>query len=53
MYEVFVQVEAEVTYNGNDLNKFVPEKASAYISQHDTHLGEITVRETFKFSAHC
>ena len=53
MYEVFVQVEGEVTYNGHALNKFVPEKASAYISQHDTHLGEMTVRETFNFLARC
>ena len=53
MCEVFVQAEGEVTYNGHALNEFVREKTSAYISQHDTHMGELTVRETLDFSSRC
>jgi len=53
MYEVLVQVEGEVKYNGHALNEFVPERTSTYISQHDTFMGEMTVRETLNFSARC
>ena len=35
------------------LNEFVPQKSSAYISQNDVHVGEMTVRETLDFSARC
>ncbi|KAH1258747.1 ABC transporter G family member 39 [Glycine max] len=42
-----------VTYCGHDLNEFVAKKTCAYISQHDLHHGEMTVRETLDFSAHC
>ncbi|XP_076922113.1 pleiotropic drug resistance protein 1-like [Bidens hawaiensis] len=42
-----------VTYNGHDLNEFVPERTAAYISQNDIHIGEMTVRETLAFSARC
>lgn len=47
------QVSGEVTYNGHRMNEFVPERTSAYISQHDTHIGELTVRETLNFSGKC
>ncbi|KAJ9537476.1 hypothetical protein OSB04_030209 [Centaurea solstitialis] len=43
----------KVTYNGHELHEFVPERTSAYISQHDVHIGEMTVRETLAFSARC
>lgn len=33
------------------MNEFVPQRSSAYISQHDVHTGEMTVRETLAFSA--
>lgn len=33
------------------MNEFVPQRSSAYISQHDVHIGEMTVRETMAFSA--
>ncbi|KAK9690326.1 hypothetical protein RND81_09G120100 [Saponaria officinalis] len=33
------------------MNEFVPERTAAYISQHDEHMGELTVRETLAFSA--
>jgi hypothetical protein len=31
----------------------VPQKTSAYVSQNDLHVGEMTVRETMEFSAKC
>lgn len=43
----------EITYNGYALNEFVPQKTAAYISQTDVHVGEMTVKETFDFSARC
>ncbi|KAJ9178919.1 hypothetical protein P3X46_010764 [Hevea brasiliensis] len=35
------------------MNEFVPQRTAAYISQYDTHIGEMTVRETLAFSARC
>ncbi|KAF8101841.1 hypothetical protein N665_0201s0154 [Sinapis alba] len=43
----------EISYNGHALNEFVPQKTSAYISQQDLHIAEMTVRETIDFSARC
>ncbi|KAL2897787.1 ABC transporter G family member 37 [Bienertia sinuspersici] len=40
-----------ITYNGHMMDEFVPQRSSAYISQHDLHIGEMTVRETLAFSA--
>ncbi|TVU11000.1 hypothetical protein EJB05_44558 [Eragrostis curvula] len=48
-----LKVSGRVTYNGHGMDEFVPERASAYISQHDLHIGEMTVRETLAFSARC
>ena len=31
----------------------MPQRTAAYISQHDVHIGEMTVRETLAFSARC
>ena len=45
------QVSGTVTYNGHAMNGFVPQRSSAYISQHDLHIGELTVRETLAFPA--
>ncbi|TVU33825.1 hypothetical protein EJB05_15634, partial [Eragrostis curvula] len=47
------QVSGRVTYNGHGMDKFVPERTAAYISQDDLHSGEMTVRETLAFSASC
>ncbi|KAL4418695.1 hypothetical protein ABPG77_008709, partial [Micractinium sp. CCAP 211/92] len=44
---------AELTYNGEPLEAFVPERTAAYISQLDEHYGELTVRQTLEFSARC
>ncbi|KAH7657664.1 P-loop containing nucleoside triphosphate hydrolase protein [Dioscorea alata] len=43
----------EISYNGYDLNVLVTQKTSAYVSQSDVHIGELTVRETLDFSARC
>ncbi|XP_022982807.1 pleiotropic drug resistance protein 3-like isoform X2 [Cucurbita maxima] len=43
----------EICYNGHKLEEFVPQKISAYISQYDLHIPEMTVRETLDFSARC
>ncbi|KAH9724818.1 ABC transporter G family member 40 [Citrus sinensis] len=48
-----LKVSGRVTYNGHDMNEFVPQRTAAYISQHDVHIGEMTVRETLAFSARC
>ncbi|XVF05898.1 hypothetical protein REPUB_Repub06bG0001600 [Reevesia pubescens] len=46
-------VTGEVSYNGYGLEEFVPQKTSAYNSQTDLHIAEMTVRETRDFSARC
>ncbi|ERN15919.1 hypothetical protein AMTR_s00039p00224920 [Amborella trichopoda] len=48
-----LKVSGEITYNGYKLEEFVPQKTSAYISQYDLHIPEMTVRETLDFSACC
>ncbi|KAF7830247.1 pleiotropic drug resistance protein 1-like [Senna tora] len=48
-----LKYSGRVTYNGQGLEEFVPQRTSAYISQHDIHIGEMTVRETLAFSARC
>lgn len=47
------QSSGRITYCGQELNKFVSRRTSAYISQHDLHYGEMTVRETLDFSGRC
>ncbi|KAK9939882.1 hypothetical protein M0R45_016563 [Rubus argutus] len=48
-----LRVTGKVTYCGHELSEFVPQRTSAYISQHDLHYGEMTVRETLDFSGRC
>ncbi|KAB5564919.1 hypothetical protein DKX38_004973 [Salix brachista] len=48
-----LKFSGRVTYNGHEMNEFVPQRSAAYISQYDTHLGEMTVRETLAFAARC
>lgn len=47
------QISGKITYCGHELDEFVPQRTSAYISQHDLHHGEMTVRETLDFSGRC
>ncbi|XP_058074633.1 pleiotropic drug resistance protein TUR2-like isoform X3 [Magnolia sinica] len=48
-----LKISGKITYNGHGMDEFVPQRTSAYISQHDLHIGEMTVRETLAFSARC
>jgi ABC-type multidrug transport system ATPase subunit len=48
-----LKVTGDISYNGFKLDEFVPQKTAAYISQHDLHIAEMTVRETLDFSARC
>ncbi|KAJ7297517.1 hypothetical protein O6H91_Y051600 [Diphasiastrum complanatum] len=48
-----LRTSGRVTYNGHELQEFVPQRTSAYISQTDLHIGEMTVRETLDFSSRC
>jgi ABC-type multidrug transport system ATPase subunit len=48
-----LQFSGRVTYNGHGMEVFVPQRTSAYISQYDLHIGEMTVRETLAFAARC
>ncbi|KAM6592902.1 hypothetical protein CsatA_000605 [Cannabis sativa] len=48
-----LRVSGKVTYCGHEMKEFVPQRTCAYISQHDLHYGEMTVRETLDFSGRC
>ncbi|KAF3614076.1 ABC transporter G family member 39 [Capsicum annuum] len=37
----------------HELSDFIPQRTCAYISQHDIHHGELTVRETLDFAGRC
>ncbi|RVW58195.1 Pleiotropic drug resistance protein 1 [Vitis vinifera] len=53
MLDSSLKVTGRVTYKGHGMNEFVPQRTAAYISRLDTHIGEMTVRETLAFSARC
>ncbi|KAJ9565282.1 hypothetical protein OSB04_001248 [Centaurea solstitialis] len=42
-----------ITYNGHEFHEFCVQRTSAYISQTDNHIAELTVRETLDFGARC
>ncbi|CAI5468189.1 unnamed protein product [Closterium sp. Yama58-4] len=46
-----LSVQGEVTYNGRRGSQFVLPRSVAFVPQTDTHIGEMTVRETLEFSA--
>ncbi|MCH96477.1 pleiotropic drug resistance protein 1-like, partial [Trifolium medium] len=48
-----LNLSGRVAYNDHGMEEFVPQRTSAYISQTDLHIGELTVRETLAFSARC
>lgn len=48
-----LQKSGNITYNGHKLDEFHVQRTSAYISQTDNHIAELTVRETFDFAARC
>lgn len=47
------QKSGKITYNGHELHEFCVQRTSAYISQTDNHIAELTVRETLDFGARC
>ncbi|XVE68625.1 hypothetical protein DITRI_Ditri09bG0083600 [Diplodiscus trichospermus] len=51
--ETDLRVSGKITYCGHEFHEFIPQRTSAYISQHDLHHGEMTVRETLDFSGRC
>ncbi|KAM3398957.1 pleiotropic drug resistance protein 2 [Capsicum galapagoense] len=48
-----LRVKGKIMYCGHEFHEFVPQRTSAYISQHDLHHGEMTVRETLDFAGRC
>ncbi|KZV47168.1 pleiotropic drug resistance protein 2-like [Dorcoceras hygrometricum] len=48
-----MRVTGKITYCGHEFHEFVPQRTCAYISQHDLHYGEMTVREILDFSGRC
>ncbi|KAK9927467.1 hypothetical protein M0R45_024650 [Rubus argutus] len=48
-----LKFSGRVTYNGLEMDEYVSERTSAYVSQHDLHIPELTVRETLAFAARC
>ncbi|XP_022881531.1 ABC transporter G family member 32-like isoform X1 [Olea europaea var. sylvestris] len=48
-----LQMSGKITYNGHNLNEFTPQRTSAYVSQQDWHIAEMTVREVLEFSGRC
>ncbi|XAR64951.1 Iron-chelate-transporting ATPase [Bertholletia excelsa] len=48
-----LRATGNITYCGHQMSEFVPQRTSAYISQHDLHHGEMTVRETLDFGGRC
>eukprot|EP00798_Chlamydomonas_sp_ICE-L_P006713 gene6713-3383_t len=45
-----VQLKGDVRYNGKLGKEFVVERAAVYIDQEDSHIAEMTVRETMAFN---
>ncbi|GJT25432.1 hypothetical protein Tco_0895369 [Tanacetum coccineum] len=43
----------KITYNGHELHEFCVQRTSAYISQTENNIAELTVRETLDFGARC
>ncbi|KAJ8767837.1 hypothetical protein K2173_020777 [Erythroxylum novogranatense] len=48
-----LKVTGKVSYCGHKLSEFVPQRTCSYISHHDLHHAEMTVRETLNFSGYC
>ncbi|XP_065851098.1 ABC transporter G family member 32 isoform X2 [Euphorbia lathyris] len=48
-----LQMSGKITYNGHSLNEFVAPRTSAYVSQQDWHVAEMTVRETLELAGCC
>lgn len=50
---ISLKMSGSVTYNGHGFNEFVAQRTSAYVSQQDWQVPEMTVRETLEFAGCC
>ncbi|KAJ6777679.1 ABC TRANSPORTER G FAMILY MEMBER 31-LIKE [Salix koriyanagi] len=50
-WSFILQKSGNITYNGQKIDDFYVQRTSAYISQTDNHIAELTVRETLDFAA--
>ncbi|XP_058111919.1 ABC transporter G family member 31-like isoform X2 [Magnolia sinica] len=48
-----LEMSGSIMYNGHSLKEFVPQGTSAYVSQQDWFVPEMTVRETLEFAGRC
>ncbi|XP_010533198.1 PREDICTED: ABC transporter G family member 32 [Tarenaya hassleriana] len=48
-----LETSGTITYNGYKLNEIVAPRTSAYVSQQDWHVAEMTVRQTLEFAGRC
>ncbi len=48
---LLLQVQGRVSYNGQSFNSFQVPRTAAYVQQTDSHMAQLTVRETFDFAA--
>ncbi|KAL9247865.1 hypothetical protein vseg_021248 [Gypsophila vaccaria] len=48
-----LKTTGKISYNGYELDEFVPQRISAYVSQRDWHMAEMTISETMHFSGLC
>jgi len=46
-----LRVRGDITFNGHTMDEFVIQRTAAYIEQRDTHIAELSVRETLDFAA--
>lgn len=52
-YSFSLKMSGKITYNGHGLKEFVAPRTSAYVSQQDWHVAEMTVRETLELAGCC
>ncbi|CAK0784035.1 hypothetical protein CVIRNUC_007238 [Coccomyxa viridis] len=46
-----LKLTGSIRYNGENLSQFYPQRTAVYVDQVDSHLAELTVKETMDFSA--
>lgn len=47
------KTSGKITYNGYNLKEIVAPRTSAYVSQQDWHVAEMTVRQNLEFAGRC
>ncbi|KAL0711599.1 hypothetical protein Bca4012_018577 [Brassica carinata] len=48
-----LQTSGKITYNGYNLKEIIAPRTSAYVSQQDWHVAEMTVRQNLEFAGRC